>query len=173
MTDPILETTRLHIRPLERGDLDALATVLSDSQTMRFYTRPFTRAEVSDWIVRNRRRYRDEGLGLWALELKESGRVVGNCGPVRQEVDGRKEIELGWHVHRELWGQGLATEAALAVRDHCHIELGIARLIALVRPINLQSGRVAEKIGMTVERETFWGGYDHLIYSRTREDKSS
>jgi [ribosomal protein S5]-alanine N-acetyltransferase len=165
-----LETRRLRIRPLAAHDLDALSRVLGDIETMSFYPRAFTRAEVREWIERNRRRYEEEGLGLWALELSATGECVGDCGPVRQVVDGREEIELGWHVNRRLWGRGLAPEAAAACRDHCFSELAINRLIALVRPVNVPSRRVAEKIGMKVDKETFWGNYQHLVYSVHRHD---
>ena len=160
-----METPRLRIRPFRVPDLEAIAEILGDAQTMEFYPRPYTRAEARAWIERNRERWELEGLGLWALELKATGRCVGDCGPVRQVVDGRAEIELGWHVDRRLWGRGLATEAASACRDYCWYELGIDRLIALVRPVNLASRRVAEKIGMTVEKETLWGNFLHLVYS--------
>jgi [ribosomal protein S5]-alanine N-acetyltransferase len=172
VSDWSLETSRLRIRPLAPGDLDALAQILGDIETMSFYPRAFTHAETREWIERNRRRYDEEGLGLWALELRATGACVGNCGPVRQVVDGRDEIELGWHVNRLLWGRGLATEAAAACRDYCFDELGISRLIALVRPVNLPSRRVAEKIGMAVEKETFWGNFQHLVYvARAHDDR--
>lgn len=157
----------MRIRPYTFDDLDDLHSILGDAETMRFYERPFTRDETRSWIERNIQRYEDERLGLWALELKATGEFVGNCGPVRQYVEGRDEIELGWHVDRRRQRQGLATEAALACRDYCHDELGITRLIALVRPVNVPSRRVAEKIGMTVERETFWGNFQHLVYARS------
>ena len=101
------------------------------------------------------------------MVLKETGNLVGDCGPAVREVDGIAEIELGWHVMRAFWGQGLATEAAAACRDWAFRNIGPSRLIALVRPENGQSCRVAEKIGMTVEGEVEYGsvGWLHLVYA--------
>ncbi|MGH2651378.1 MAG: GNAT family N-acetyltransferase [Actinomycetota bacterium] len=114
------------------------------------------------------RRYADDGFGLWALELKETGEFAGDCGPAVREVEGRPEVEIGWHVKRTLWNRGLATEAATSCRDHCFGTLGLERVISLVRPENQPSCRVAEKIGMTVEREIDWHGLPHFVYATRR-----
>jgi ribosomal-protein-alanine N-acetyltransferase len=94
----VLETDRLLLREFVPDDIDALAVVISDPETMRFYPEPRDRAGVESWIERNRRRYRDDGHGLWAMVLKSSGEVVGDCGLTRQTVDGVDEIEIGYHV---------------------------------------------------------------------------
>jgi RimJ/RimL family protein N-acetyltransferase len=161
----VLETGRLRLRPLDPADADALAAVLGDPRTMRWYPHAFSREEVETWIARNRNLWEERRLGLWGLELKETGELIGDCGPTIQHVEGVDEIELGWHVRRDRWGQGLAPEAAAACRDLCLGERGITRLIALVRPENTQSGRVAEKIGMTVAFETMHANLRHYVYS--------
>jgi len=84
---------------------------------MRFYPAPYNRAGVEDWIDRSLRRYAEHGHGLWAMVLKVSGEMIGDCGLTVQNVNGSDEIEIGYHVRRDLWGQGLATEAARACRD--------------------------------------------------------
>jgi ribosomal-protein-alanine N-acetyltransferase len=71
-------------------------------------------------------------------------------------------------VNRALWNRGLATEAAAACRDHCFSSLGLERVISLIRPENLPSRRVAEKIGMAIEREVDWHGYGHFVYAAWR-----
>jgi len=65
-----------------------------------------------------------------------------------QEVDGVEEVEIGYHIRRDLWGQGLATEAAQACRDYGFSQLGFDKLISLINPANIASRRVAEKNGM-------------------------
>lgn len=166
----VLETERLVLRELERDDLDALEAVLGDDETMRYYPAPFSRDACAAWIERWQDSYRANGFGLWAMVFKEDDRVIGDCGLVPQMVDEKPDIEIGWHVARDLWGRGLATEAAAACRDQAFGPLDISRLISLIRPINLPSCRVAEKIGMTVERETRHGSRDwlHLVYSLRR-----
>jgi ribosomal-protein-alanine N-acetyltransferase len=168
----VLETPRLWLRPYEAGDLDGLAPILTDPETMRFYPRPFTRLEAREWIERNLARYEHEGFGLWAMVAKGEGSFVGSCGPVEQVVEGVTEVELGWHVKRELWGRGLAPEAAAACRDHAFWTLGIDRLVSLILPENEPSRRVAEKIGMTVDRAVTFKGLGHLLYAIVREEAS-
>ncbi len=164
----ILETSRLILREFSDEDVDALALVLSDRETMRFYPAPYDRRGVQEWIARNRRRYAENGHGLWGMILKETGDLIGDCGLAVQSVDGRNEVEIGYHVRRDLWGQGLATEAARACRDFGFARLKVERLISLIRPENLPSRRVAEKNGMTVWKETIWRDLPHLVYAITR-----
>ncbi len=164
----ILETERLVLREFAPGDTDALLKVLGDPIAMQYYPAPFTRAEVDEWIARNQARYAESGLGLWAMLLKSSGELIGDCGCVMQEVDGRNEIEVGYHVRRDLWGSGYATEAARACMDYAFARLGATRVISMVRPENVASRRVAEKNGMFSEKIIFWRGYDHCVYAKHR-----
>ena len=83
----ILETPRLVLREFSAGDADSLALVLCDPETMRFYPKPFKRVGVEEWIARNQRRYAEDGHGLWALMLKPSDEVIGDCGLTVQHVD--------------------------------------------------------------------------------------
>jgi RimJ/RimL family protein N-acetyltransferase len=164
----ILETPRLTLREFFPKDVEALAAVLSDAETMRFYPAPLDRAGVAEWIERNRRRYEVNGVGLWAMVLKSSGELIGDCGLTRQIVDGIQEVEIGYHVRRDLWGRGLAPEAAQACRDYAFATLGTERLISLIRPENRPSRRVAEKNGMTIWKEVLWRGLPHLVYAIQR-----
>ncbi|HET9181884.1 MAG TPA: GNAT family N-acetyltransferase [Candidatus Angelobacter sp.] len=160
----ILETERLLLREVEPTDTDALLQVLGDPIAMQYYPAPFSRSDVEDWIRRNRARYRDSGFGLWAILLKGSGELMGDCGFFVRDVEGDFDFELGWHVRRDLWGRGYATEAARACIDCAFSRFGAERVIALIRPENLSSCRVAEKNGMRCERIIFWRGYNHRVY---------
>ena len=162
-----IETARLVLRPLTPEDEATLATVLSDAETMRWYPRPFTGDEVREWIERQLGRY-SSGTGLLGLVEKQTGRLIGDCGPVWQEVEGRTELEIGYHVSRERWNQGFATEAARVVIDYAFENFGVERVVSMIRPENLASRRVAEKNGLTLERMVFWRNYETCIYQRTR-----
>jgi RimJ/RimL family protein N-acetyltransferase len=169
----ILETTRLLLREFMQEDADAMALVLSDPETMRYYPAPYDRAGVAQWIERNRQRYREDGVGLWAMEFKEAQgsdvhKTIGDCGVIVQQVDGERLYEIGYHLRRNFWGQGLATEAATACRDWAFAHLKTERLISLIHPENLASRRVAERTGMTVWKETTWRGLPHCVYSIER-----
>jgi [ribosomal protein S5]-alanine N-acetyltransferase len=166
---PILETPRLMLREFSPKDVDALARVLSDRETMRFYPAPFDRQGVEGWIARNRQRYAEDGHGLWAMVLKTDGQLIGDCGLTIQKVDGLDELEIGYHVRRDYWKQGLATEAARACRDLGFARYPVDRLVSIIRPENTPSRRVAEKNGMTVWKEVARSGIPHLVYCIRRE----
>src|SRR5580704_15245665 len=104
---PILETPRLILREFSPTDVDALARVLSDPETMRFYPAPFDRNGVEGWIARNQQRYAEDGHGLWAMVLKTDSQLVGDCGLTLQDVDGARELEIGYHVRRDFCRPGL------------------------------------------------------------------
>jgi [ribosomal protein S5]-alanine N-acetyltransferase len=159
----ILETERLLLREFIPEDVAALSLVISDPNTMRYYPAALDRAGVAEWIARNRRRYSEAGHGLWAMILKDGGEVIGDSGLTRQTVDGVEEIELGYHVRRDLWGQGLAPEGARACRDYGFNRLGAERIISLVRIGNLPSRRVAEKVGMKLWKETIYRDLAHWV----------
>jgi RimJ/RimL family protein N-acetyltransferase len=169
----ILETPRLQLREFIPQDADALAQVLSDPETMRYYPAPhgrtgYDRAGVEQWIERNRQRYQHDGVGLWAMELKKTQELIGDCGIIAQQVEGEPLYEIGYHLRRDHWGQGLATEAAIACRDWAFKNLKANRLISLIRPENLPSRRVAERNGMTIWKEVNWRGLVHYVYSIER-----
>jgi [ribosomal protein S5]-alanine N-acetyltransferase len=161
----ILETPRLILREFSLDDVDALARVLSDPETMRFYPAPFDRAGVEEWIARNLRRCAKDGHGLWAMILKSTEELIGDCGLTIQDVEGKNEIEIGYHVRRDLWGHGFATEAARACRDFGFSHFHAKRPVSIIRPENLPSRRVAEKNGMNVWKEVVRLNFPHLVYS--------
>ena len=164
----ILEIDRLRLHEFRVQDTDVLEAVLGDPVAMKYYPAALDRTGVEGWIKRNIDRYRHDGHGLWAMELKSSGALIGDCGCILQEVEGKREIEIGYHVRRDLWGNGYATEAAQACIKYAFTVLGAMRVISMIRPENKQSCRVAEKNGLTPEKVVFWRGYDHCIYARQK-----
>jgi len=169
----ILDTPRLLLRKFTAQDAGALQAVLGDPVAMEFYPAPLDRRGVEDWIRRNLERYERDGHGLWAMLLRASNQLIGDCGCVLQEVEDRKEVEVGYHVRRNLWGNGYATEAARACADYAFHRLGANRVISIIRPENLRSIRVAEKNGMIREKTIFWRNYDHCIYAKTKPGKAN
>jgi RimJ/RimL family protein N-acetyltransferase len=164
----ILQTPRLLLREFTPQDADALAQVLSDPETMRYYPALYDRTGVEQWIQLNRQRYQEDGVSLWAMEFTKNSELIGDCGIVLQQVEGERLYEIGYHLRRDFWGQGLATEAAIACRDWAFTHLKTERLISLIRPENLLSRRVAERSGMTVWKEINWRGLSHCVYSIER-----
>ncbi|MGA3052673.1 MAG: GNAT family N-acetyltransferase [Candidatus Korobacteraceae bacterium] len=168
LADLMLETERLILRRLRPEDADAIFAVLGDPIAMQYYPRTFDRKDAEEWIERNLRRYTEYGHGLYAVVLKTSGDVVGDCGLVTQQIDGRPELEVGYHLRRDQWGHGYATEAARGCMDYAFRELAAAKVISLIRQENLPSRRVAERNGMRVERQVMHFGLMHLMYAACR-----
>lgn len=161
----IATTPRLTLRHFRPEDVGALTAVLSDPEVMRFsVTGPMTREQVQAMLERVYRSYTENGFGLWAVEHR-AGLMIGYCGLLAQEVDGRREVEIGYRLARNYWGSGLATEAALATRDHAFGPLGLRRLVSLVDPENIGSRRVAEKAGMRLVKTTFKWDMDIFVYA--------
>ena len=165
----VLETERLALRELLPSDLDFVAGMLGDAETMRFYPRPYTREESAAWIDRQRRRYAADGHALWLVTLRGSREPVGQVGLVRQHVDGVVEDEVGYLIARPHWRQGYAAEAAAATRDHAFRELRRRRVISLIRPTNVASQGVARKLGMSVEKSTCCFDVEHLVFAAHRD----
>lgn len=165
-----LETERLRLRGYRRDDIEELATMFADAEHMRYYPAPFTRGQTEAWIERQLERYRDEGFGLWVVEDKATGEFLGTAGPTIQVVEDVREVEIGWHVKPGHKGRGIAPEAAAAARDWALDNLDVDHVISLVRPENLPSVRVAEKIGMRIDREVDHHGLRHRVYRLDRDD---
>ena len=113
----ILETERLFLREMNENDFDALYEVLADADIMQHYPYTFDENRVRNWIQRNIERYRIFGFGLWAVCLKETGEMIGDCGLTLQLIDGRIKPEIGYHIRANKQRNGYAKEAAIAVRD--------------------------------------------------------
>ena len=155
----LLESARLLLRPLTLEDVDNLQGIFSDPEAMRYYPATKGRQEAIDWIEWNLKSYKDHGFGLWAAIRKDTGHFAGQCGlALQRNVDGRDEVEIGYLFLREVWNAGFATEAAIACRDFGFAKLGRDRLVSLIDPANGASKRVAEKVGMSLEKEIDrWG----------------
>lgn len=160
------ETERLILRKMTWEDLDGLLLIFSDPKVMQsFGGILFDRAMMEKWIGRNLNHQDRYGYGIFSVILKEKGELVGDCGLEHMEVDGSHEVELGYDFRSDYWSRGLATEAAAAVRDYAFEQLGLKRLISLIRPDNLASQRVAEKIGMRKEKECEQNNLRYCVYS--------
>jgi RimJ/RimL family protein N-acetyltransferase len=159
-----LETERLRLRPYRLEDLDDLAAMFSDPEHMRWYPAPFDRETSTAWLERQVAAYGTRGFALWIVEDRATHEFLGTAGPTVQTVEDMDEVEIGWHTRPGRKGEGIAPEAAAAARDWAFANLEIDHLISLVRPENQASVRVAEKIGMRVDREVDYKGLRHLVY---------
>ena len=166
----VLKTQRLILRQFTMEDTDALLPILGDSETMVYYPHPFSRDEIEAFVRKQLTRYAESGHGKWAMLLKTTGELIGDCGLALQEVETSKCIEVGYNLHKNHWHNGYATEAARACIRFGFYKLCAKQVISMVRPENRPSRRVAERNGMTPGKLVFWHGFNHLIYSISREE---
>ena len=144
----ILETRRLLLREMTPEDFDALFRVLGDPETMWHYPYTPDGEHVRAWIARNMKRYRENGFGLWAVCLKDTGEMIGDCGLTLQQIRGETLPEIGYHIRRDCQRRGYAREAAGAVRDWAFRNTDFPALYSYCKYTNVPSFRTAESIGM-------------------------
>lgn len=153
-TEVRIETPRLLLRTMQPSDFDALMLIFTDPRVMAsFGGELFTREQMQHWLERNLQHQAEFGYGLFSIIHKETGLLIGDCGLEHMEVEGVAAAELGYDLRSDYWNRGLATEAAIAVRNHAFQVLQLPRLISLIRVGNLASRRVAEKVGMQLAAE--------------------
>ncbi|NEJ71683.1 GNAT family N-acetyltransferase [Rhizobium phaseoli] len=154
MAPDILKTDRLTLQEITPADLPFLHRIFGDAECMRYYPGIKSFDETASWLQRLAfDSYANHGFGLWAVTDRRSGTLLGDCGITLQETSAGLEPEIGYHLWRDHWGKGYAAEAASACRDHALDALGFARIVSIVRPDNLRSQRVAERVHR--RRETF------------------
>lgn len=160
-----LETPRLLLRALAPSDVPILIALWTDPDVTRHMGGPRDRVRLEQVYEEELRLAVPPRYTLWPVVERMTGRVIGECGLTEKEVEGRQELELVYVLARDAWGRGYATEAATAVRDAAARE-GVTRLIALIDPENPASARVAQKIGMRLEREVIRpGGAIRHVYA--------
>jgi RimJ/RimL family protein N-acetyltransferase len=169
MTMPLeMETERLILRQFRESDLDAFAEICGDPQVMRYIGefKPLDRMGAWRGIALQLGHWQLRGYGMWAVEEKASGRLIGRVGLWKPE--GWPELEVGWMLHRAYWGRGFASEAGRASIDAAFRVLGVDHLISIIHPENTASMRVAERVGETFERTWVLHGLELRIYGLHR-----
>ena len=149
----------MELRQFELEDLEDTFAVLGHPEVMRYsLSGPYSRSETEEFIRWCRAQYRKKGQGLLAVTCPPERKVIGYCGFYFQDIDAVEEVEIGYRLHPDYWGRGIATEAAGLLRDYGFETLKLPRLISIIAPENIASVRVAEKIGMTYWRPYLFRG---------------
>ena len=125
----VIETERLCLREMTENDFEKLNKVLADQAIMQHYPYAFDQARVTNWIQRNIDRYQIFGFGLWAVCLKETGEMIGDCGLTMQIIGGDIKPEIGYHIRADQQRKGYATEAAKAILDFMFKEVEIDKIL--------------------------------------------
>lgn len=163
-----LETERLILREFSKDDLEIFASLMADPEVMRFSLGgPMKDKEQAREYLQKRilDHYAQYGYGLYAAFIKSDNSFIGFVGLISQSIDGKKKTELGYRLHPNYWGKGLATEGALAVCRHAFDKLGIDELISIIDPQNKRSLEVAKRVGMNFWKESSFHNIPVHIYS--------
>lgn len=170
MVNDALETERLVLRMFRESDTDAYAEMVGDPEVMRFLGggQPVPRAEAWRNMAMVLGHWQLRGYGMWAVEEKTTGELAGRVGCWRPE--GWPGLEVGWTLRRSFWGRGYATEAARASIEYAFKTLDQTRVISLIAPENVNSIRVAERLGEKPEGEWEIFGTKVIVYAVGREE---
>ncbi len=165
---PVLRTARLTLRALRPGDLDGFAAMHADPLVTRHLGTGATRTREETWTAMATMlgQWPLRGYGMFAVEETASGRFAGRAGILHPYA--WPEPELAYGLDRPFWGQGLATEAALALRDWAFATQDFPTMISYVRPANTGSVRVLEKLGAVLEGEQTMLGAPAQLWRHAR-----
>jgi len=167
----ILETERLILREYTPDDFDALYAIVGDAETMKHFPKPYDERGTKYWISWSQQHYAEHGFGFWAVILKETGELIGNCGLTMQIIDGESLPEIGYHFRRDCWNRGYAKEAAAGVRDWAFANTEYPALYSYMTKGNEASVRTAAAVGMKKTGEFTDAHYGEMyVYALTRED---
>ena len=147
--EKVLETERLYLRKLCESDFMALSSIIRDEETMYAYGGALSETEAREWLERQLKRYELYGFGAWAVILKSSGELIGQCGVTMQPWKGKEVPEIGYIFGRKYWHNGYATEAAAACKEYAFNTLNFGEVCSIIRDNNTPSERVALRLGMT------------------------
>ena len=145
----VLETDRLYLREMNQNDFHSLCKILQDEDTMYAYEGAFSNEEVQEWLDRQISRYQQWKFGLWAVILKETQEMIGQCGLTMQPWKDKEVLEIGYLFERSYWHRGYATEAAKACKKYAFEILKANEVCSIIRDTNIASQNVAVRKRMT------------------------
>jgi RimJ/RimL family protein N-acetyltransferase len=164
---PTISTSRLTLRPFEESDLDAWAEIVADEETTEYIGGVQSREDAWRSIALYLGHWSLRGFGQWAVEVRGSGRFIGRAGLWYPE--GWPELEVGWTLSRDAWGEGYATEAGEASISWGFSTLGLERIGAVIGVENARSRAVAIRLGMSLDYETeLYTGDSVVVYALNR-----
>ena len=167
MQIPTLQTERLVLRAFREEDWAPYAAMCADPEVMRYIGNggPISREDAWRSMASMLGHWALKGYGMWALEVKATGELAGRAGYL--DPPGWPGFEVGWVLGRAHWGHGYATEAASFALRRAFDVMGRDRVVSLIRPDNLRSIKVAERIGETFAEEIdFLGGRCRVYEAR-------
>lgn len=139
------------MREITQNDYKALSKISQDEKAMYAYNGAFNEEETQGWLDKQIARYKEYGFGLWAVILKETDEMIGQCGLTMQPWNGEEVLEIGYLFQRAYWHQGYATEAAKACKEYAFTVLNADEVCSIIRDTNTASQNMALRNGMSVK----------------------
>ena len=151
MAEFAIETERLILRNWRKGDRTVYLATCNTQAVTAHLNGPSTEAEVDAALARIVESQQERGFSFWAVERKDDGALLGYCGlricdDLERPVHG--DVEIGWRLREDAWGQGYAREAAEAVLEWAWANLDTKRVVSFTVPANAPSWRLMERLGM-------------------------
>lgn len=163
----IIETERLKLREINKNDFNNLKEIISDSETMKYYPKPYDDEGVNKWITWCLACYEKRGFGLWAVELKD-GTFIGDCGITLQNIDGEEVFEIGYHFNKKYWHNGYAQEAAKACKQWFFENTRYNEVYSYMNVSNTPSRNVAIRNNMKFVKEYIKDNENLAVYKITK-----
>lgn len=174
---PILETERLILRNITKTDAISIFKYLSDPEVMKYYgLEPFKSVQDALDEISWYESIFNEQTGIrWGISLKDNDKIIGSCGFLNT-VSTHRRTDIGFELSKEYWGQGIGSEAIMAIIHYAFEQMNIQRIQALIEPLNIASQKMVEKAGFLQEGllrkyEYTCGNFDDLyMYGLLKED---
>ncbi|MEG0126677.1 MAG: GNAT family N-acetyltransferase [Clostridia bacterium] len=169
----MIETKRLFLRQMQQSDYKDLCKMLQDKEVMYAYEGAFSDDETQSWLDKQLYRYQADGFGLYAVILKETGEMIGQCGLTIQDYNNEKVVEIGYLFQKAYWHKGYAIESASACKEYAFAVLGVDEVFSIIRDTNIASQKVAMRNGMermdTLVKHYRCVDMPHYVFSIKRE----
>jgi len=162
-----LQSERLTTRFLTKDDVKIWSEFLCDNECIQFFPNFGTKTceeRAEFWIDKQLSRYKENRYGLQALIHKETGEFIGQCGLLTQDVDGIIELEVGYHIFKQHWGKGYASEGSQLLKKYAFDNNLCLSLVSIIHVDNARSQKVAEKNGMKRDKRVDFFDTDHYVY---------
>ncbi len=177
----IIETERLILRTWKEEDIEPYFLINQDSKVLKYLLGPLTREHIQEVIERMNAQQNERDYTLWAAELKSSKQMIGFIGLNYTDWKSKftPNVEIGWRLGSQYWGNGYAPEAAKACLDYGFNKINLKEIISFTVPSNAKSLKVMEKIGL---KRDFKNNFahpklphdhhlsQHILYRLNKED---
>ena len=170
----ILETERLQLRQFTTDDNKYLLPIMQNKEVNKFISLehvfgPINHEYVEKMLERFFKTYESNGFGLLGVVYKKTNELIGWCGLHKMQLKDGEVIELAYTLDKKYWGQGLATEAAIAVKNYTFNTLKLPYIVSCIDSKNVASIKVAKKLGMQYWKDSEFFGKSCQVYKVENE----